>query len=95
MTIHIPTPDQLDLDPELSVLAALEVCTEAAIYAVVAQHAGLRCSEMPAPELKTSIYWAARSVVDAAEDLLRTIRAYRGTLRLERERNADRDDFPV
>jgi len=94
MTIQIPTPDQLDLDPELAILAALEVTTEAAIFAVIAQHPGLRSGDELPPELETAIYWAARSIVDAGHDLLQTIRAYRGSLRFERERNADRDDFP-
>jgi hypothetical protein len=90
MTVPIPMPPDLDRDPELAVLAVLETCVEAATHAVIAAQPGLRGPD-PGPEPERESHWVALAFVHVADDLLRTIRAYRDAL--ERERPRD-DDYP-
>lgn len=85
---RIPTPPELDRNPELAVLAALETTALAARFAVIAVHPSMRDpGHLYAPTPATQR--PADAIVHGAEQLARAIAEYRSAIRrdlaLERE----------
>ena len=91
--IDIPTPDALDHDPELAVIAALEANLEAARFAVIAAQPGLRNPDPVAYPDDTHL--VAGVLVTLISDLIEALGAYRAVLARQRARAiSDSDDTP-
>ena len=87
---HIPTPPQLDRDPELAVLAALETTALSARFAVIAVHPAMRGDDFADPQVTER---AAHAIVRLTEKLARAIADYRSAI--DRDLADERDrPFP-
>jgi len=92
----LPNPDQLDHNPELAVLAVLEVTLEAARAALLAVHGELRGPEDPEQRGWLSPSLAALALITLGEALSSHISIYHGALEDEQSRLLDqsaRRDF--
>ena len=73
-----PTPDQLDVAPELAVLAVLEIALHTAANTLVAMHSELRSGSPLDGELPCHpAVWVAYELTDRAHSLREAIRRYR------------------
>lgn len=92
-SVLIPTPPDLDRDPELAVLAALDASLKAAVFALISAHPPLRDSDCQLGDDTPDSYWIASVFVTIAGQLGDIIDAYRRAI--DRKRNAVADgDFP-
>jgi hypothetical protein len=87
-----PTPAQLDRDPELAILAALDDTLDLALRALVAVHPQLGDPDGPLwvrePDATRA---AADRILTAARRLDRALDAYRRAVALRREAGTDLD----
>ncbi len=93
-SVQIPTPPDLDRDPELAVLAALHAALKAAVFALISAHPPLRDPDCQLGDDTPDSYWVASVFVTIADKLGDTIDAYHRVL--DRQHNAaSDDDFPL
>ena len=96
---RIPTPSDLAADPELAILAALDLTLELATRALACAHPELADPERPyglAPSSRVTT--AAETLIDRTVRLTRALRAYRRAVEIQRQDEAAasryRDDLP-
>lgn len=77
-TVSIPTPPDLDHDPEFAVLAVLEAALLAAEFTLIAQDPLLR--DPSAPIEPSRVHRHALVLVNLAAKMHRAIHVYRGTV---------------
>lgn len=91
--VDIPTPNELDRDPELAVLAALDAALQAAVFALVAVHPPLRGdSDALLGDDTPETYWIASVFVISARQLGDALDAYRNAV--DKQRRTTNDEFP-
>lgn len=76
----VPVPPELDVNPELAVLAILEVAIEATVSSVISSQPSLRGDELRAGDDKPDSHWMAEVMLGLAEQLLEAVRGYRSVV---------------
>ena len=91
--VDIPTPNKLDRDPELAVLAVLDAALQAAVFALISVHPHLRGdNDAPLGDGTSETYWIASVFVISARQLGDALDAYRSAT--DKQRQITNDDFP-
>ena len=91
--VDIPTPNDLDRDPELAVLAALDAALQAAVFALISVHPHLRGGDEPQPRHDPpDTYWIASVFLISARQLGDALDAYRNAI--DKQRSITNDDLP-
>jgi hypothetical protein len=93
-SVQIPTPPQLDADPELAVLAALEAALKASVFALITAHPALRDADCRVDDDTPDSYWVASVFLTLADQLGEAINAYRRGLDRRRAASSGGGDFP-
>ena len=96
MSRPLPTPDELDDNPELAVLAVLDVTLEAARAALLSVHGELRGPEEPEHRGMLSPSLVARALIALGDALSSHVSIYHDALEKELLRQLDqssRRDF--
>lgn len=91
-SVQIPTPTDLDRNPELAIIACLDAALKAATFALISVHPPLRDTECELANDTPDSYWIASVFVTIAGQLGDAIDAYRRVTR--RQHNRTSDDIP-